>query len=126
MAKKILIIDDDPTIRMLLSVSLKAKGMECIEATDGQEGFREALIQLPDLIVMDLSMPNMNGFEACDRLRAHEKTRAIPILILSGESTSLNQEILSGALKANGFLAKPFDRAKLFDALAKVLPGFIQ
>ncbi len=125
MPKKALIIDDDPSLRMLLNMTLKSKGFECVEASDGQEGFRQALKTLPDLIVMDLSMPNMNGFEACDKLKGHEKTAKIPILILSGESTGLNRDLLGGTLKANGFLAKPFDRARLLEALGKIVPDLL-
>jgi CheY-like chemotaxis protein len=125
MSKKALIIDDDPSLRMLLNMTLKSKGFECVEACDGQEGFRQALKNLPDLIVMDLSMPNMNGFEACEKIRGHEKTSGIPILVLSGESTGLNREILEGSLKANGFLAKPFDRARLLEALGKIVPNLL-
>lgn len=122
MARKALVVDDDASIRLLVSVTLKSLGFECIEGEDGQEAFRLALKESPDFIVLDLSMPNVNGFEACERIRGHEKTKSIPILILSGESTQINREILGGALKANGFVAKPFDRAKLLAAVRDIFP----
>lgn len=122
MARKALIVDDDQSVRMLLHMTLKSKGFECTEAVDGQEGFRTALKIAPDLIVLDLTMPNMNGFEACEKLRGHEKTAKTPILVLSGETTDLNRDILSGTLRATAFIPKPFDRATVLEAVARIFP----
>ncbi|MEW6776123.1 MAG: response regulator [Bdellovibrionota bacterium] len=111
--KRILLIDDDDNIRKLVRFALKNLDVDFMEASDGQEGYRTALKEVPDLIILDLSMPNMNGFEACQKLKEHEKTGHIPIIVLSGESTDMNKEIVTGALKANAFLGKPFDRKQL-------------
>jgi len=111
--KRILLVDDDENIRTLVRLSLKNLDVDFLEATDGQEGYRTALKEIPDLIILDLSMPNMNGFEACQKLREHDKTSQIPVIVLSAESTDMNKEIVTGALKANAFLAKPFDRKQL-------------
>lgn len=119
--KRVLLIDDDDNIRKLVSFSLKPLGLECIEATDGKEGFRTALKEVPDLILLDLSMPNMNGFEACEKLKGNDKTAHIPIVVVSAEASDLNKQIVTGALKADRFLAKPFERAALVEIVKDVL-----
>ncbi|MCB0218470.1 MAG: response regulator [Chrysiogenetes bacterium] len=119
--KRILLIDDDDNIRKLVRFSLKSLGVECIEATDGQEGFRTALKELPDLILLDLSMPNMNGFEACEKIKGNDKTAHIPIVVVSAEATDLNKQIVTGALKADRFLPKPFERANLVEIVQDIL-----
>lgn len=119
--KRVLLIDDDDNIRKLVTFSLKAMNLEFIEATDGKEGFRTALKELPDLILLDLSMPNMNGFEACEKIKGNEKTAHIPIIVVSAEATDLNRQIVTGALKADRFLAKPFERAALVEVVEDVL-----
>lgn len=119
-AKRILLVDDDDNIRKLVRFSLKPYKLEFLEAADGQEGFRMALQNVPDLIILDLSMPNMNGFEACQKLKEHEKTGHIPIIVLSAETSGLNQQIVTGALKADAFLGKPFDRQNLIDTVTRV------
>lgn len=119
--KKVLLIDDDDNIRKLVSFSLKPLGLEFIEATDGKEGFRTALKEQPDLILLDLSMPNMNGFEACEKIKGNEKTAHIPIVVVSAEATDLNKQIVTGALKADRFLAKPFERAALMEIVEDLL-----
>ncbi|MCW5829395.1 MAG: response regulator [Deltaproteobacteria bacterium] len=109
----ILHIDDDSNIHMLVKFALANVDAEIITARDGQEGFRRALKDSPDLIILDLAMPGMNGFEACEKLKEHEKTKGTKILVLSGSDTEVNREIVLGNLKADAFLAKPFDRRQL-------------
>ncbi len=110
---KILHIDDEEPMHMLVKHSLANVKAEIIHAYDGQEGFRTALKERPDLIILDLAMPKMNGFEACQKLKEHEKTSNTKILVLSGSDTEVNRQIVTGTLFADAFLAKPFDRRQL-------------
>ena len=110
--EKILIVDDDEKNRLLFKVILKKEGYETIEAKNGQEGVEKALSENPDVILMDVMMPVMDGFTATETLKNDERTKYIPIIIL----TALNEreEKLKGIEKgANDFLTKPIDTKEL-------------
>lgn len=83
MAQKILIVDDDPDLVEAVSIILESKGYEVVAAYDGVEGLKRARSENPDLIVLDVMMPNKDGYEVCKELKADEKYRAIPILLLT-------------------------------------------
>jgi len=83
MAQKILIVDDDPDLVEAVSIILESKGYEVVAAYDGVEGLKKARSENPDLIVLDVMMPNKDGYEVCKELKADEKYRAIPILLLT-------------------------------------------
>ncbi|MBN1934767.1 MAG: response regulator transcription factor [Anaerolineae bacterium] len=109
MSIKILVIDDDPELAQLLLQSLQPKGFEAFSASNGQEGLRIAYELHPDLIVLDLMMPAMDGWNACRRLR---EIADIPILILTALST---EDALqrSFQLGADDFMTKPFSLKEL-------------
>jgi CheY-like chemotaxis protein len=118
---RVLVIDDEPSIRHILRFSLEAHGYEVIVAEDGQRGVAMARRQHPDVIVLDLMMPVMDGHTVLDVLRADEKTRYLPVVVLS----ALTQQAVKDRCHAQGvasFIAKPFDpsdvAAALRDALA--------
>ena len=83
MAQKILIVDDDPDLVEAVSIILESKGYDVVAAYDGVEGLKRARSENPDLIVLDVMMPNKDGYEVCKELKADEKYRAIPILLLT-------------------------------------------
>ena len=90
---KVLIVDDDPSIRMLVSNMLRSNGFGSIVAADGLEGLNKARLELPDLILMDVNMPSMNGIEACRSLKQDPKTASIPVIfmtMLSSDSDRMN------------------------------------
>src|SRR5260370_19928909 len=82
----VLVIEDERALTDVLSYNLKREGYEPIVAHDGQEGLRKAQTLLPDLIVLDLMLPVLDGLEVCRELRAGERTRDIPILILTANA----------------------------------------
>ena len=84
-APRVLLIDDDAAMRMLCSVSLRALGIEVIEAEDGAHGLELVRRERPDLVLLDVSMPGLDGFEVGEMVRRHRKTRHIPLMFLSGE-----------------------------------------
>ena len=84
--KKILIVDDDPRIRMLLSDFMTIKGYETVTAKDGLEAVEKALQSTPNLIFLDILMPEMDGWQTVAQLRLHEKTRDIPVVMLTAQS----------------------------------------
>jgi CheY-like chemotaxis protein len=114
----VLLIDDDVAIRTLCSVSLRGLGIEVIEAEDGAKGLKLAQRLCPDLVLLDVSMPGLDGFEVGEIVRRHRKTRHIPLMFLSGEA---DNDARARELGAIACLAKPFDPAALSSLIATVL-----
>src|SRR5579859_3836240 len=83
---RILIIEDERALTDVLTYNLQREGYQTIVAHDGQEGLRKAQMQLPDLILLDLMLPVMDGLAVCRSLRSHEATRHIPILMLTAKA----------------------------------------
>ncbi|MEW5744268.1 MAG: response regulator [Nitrospirota bacterium] len=110
--KKILIVDDTADTVDLLRKRFRAEGYDTAEASDGEEGLRKAREYLPDLIVLDVMMPRMNGLETCERLKAGEHTRYIPVLMLTakGEVADKVRGLDTGA---DDYITKPFDYKEL-------------
>jgi pilus assembly protein CpaE len=111
-ADLILLVDDEEQIRKLLESSLLRRGYEVAVASDGIEALRQIRTKLPDLIVTDVNMPNMNGFELTRRLRADHRTARVPIVMLSARKQA--DDILTGyAEGADEYIAKPVEMAVL-------------
>lgn len=122
MNKVILIVDDDPKSLKLTGVLLKASGYEILEATDGEQGVELAREEKPDLILMDIMMPRMDGYTACDAIKRDEATKGIPVVMLTAIDYVLNKE-LAVRMKADGYLTKPFNRQHLLDEVNRYLPA---
>ena len=109
--KRILIVDDSPTVLMWQKQLLKFEQYETITACDGEEGVRVAREERPDLILLDVSMPKMDGFEACRALRAAPETQNIPILMVTTHS-EMGNVIAGFEAGCNEYLTKPLDRSE--------------
>ncbi len=109
----ILIVDDSRTAIAVLKKTLEPTGYTIISAADGEEGIDMAKLHQPDLILMDVIMPGLNGFQATRILRKEESTKNIPIIIISGNEQA-TEKFWGLRVGANGFLAKPVNRAELF------------
>ena len=118
--RSILIVDDTDANRAVLTDWLGAIGFETIEASDGAEALEVAATAKPDLILMDIKMPVMNGFEATERLRAMDEFRDVPVLALSASVTAEVEE-KSRKAGANGFVAKPIDQDELIHLIGRSL-----
>lgn len=114
--RKILLVDDSETVLQMEQMMLESDGYEFITARDGEEGVSKALDHKPDLILMDVVMPKMDGFEAVRRLREHRDTRRVPVVMVTSkaEAESLEAGYVCGC---NDYIVKPIDRLEL---LAKV------
>ena len=109
---RVLVVDDESKNRELLKDLLEAHGHQVSEAVDGQEGLSATIEGLPDVVLLDVMMPNLDGLEVCRRLKATPKTAAIPVLLVT--SLSARKERLEGIKAgANDFIAKPVDTADL-------------
>lgn len=118
--KKILLVDDSTTMLLMEQMVLGSNGYQILTAQDGEAGLRAALSHRPDLIVMDVVMPGMDGVEACRRLRANEATRETPILLVTtrSESAYVQEGLLSGC---NDYVLKPIDTNELLTKVKNLL-----
>ncbi len=120
MAKKVLIIEDYPATAEMISNILKTEGIDVVTAADGPSGLAKAKSAKPDLILLDIMMPEMSGFEVCEKLKADSGTSSIPIIIVSVRAAE--DSIKKGKeLGASEYISKPFDPFKLIEVVKKYL-----
>ena len=112
----VLIAEDDPSVGMTIELMLQAEGFRTLLASDGEEALRLATSELPDMILMDQTMPKVGGKQVLASLRAQTETCAIPVLILSGRSWGSSED-WPGA----EFLGKPFDSDELLLRIRQAL-----
>ncbi len=117
--RKILIVDDEPNVRKLLCTLLK-KNFTVLEAEDGRQAVDVACAEKPDLILMDIMMPKMDGYTSCYALKSEPATRSIPIIMLTAIDLKLNLQ-LSKEIGADGYITKPFNSRDLLDNIAHYL-----
>jgi len=110
--KKILVVDDEADFLHMVRSRLEAASYEVVTALDGEQGLQAALREKPDLILLDVSMPVMNGFEALRQLRNDSKTRNIPVIMLTAQADS-TAIMRSQDLKATDYFTKPFESEEL-------------
>jgi CheY-like chemotaxis protein len=120
MGKTILIVEDEPKNMTLTRDILKISGYETIEAVDGRQGVEKAKSARPDLILMDIMMPKMDGYAACREIKADPATKNIPVIMLTAVGYDLNKR-LAKQMGADGYVTKPFSRQQLVDAITLLL-----
>jgi two-component system, OmpR family, alkaline phosphatase synthesis response regulator PhoP len=120
MGNRVLIVEDERDIRELIVFTLQLGGVETHEAGNGEAGVAKAREVVPDLILMDVRMPRMTGFEACKVLKADPATKDIPIVFLSakGQVSEIQQGMESGALE---YILKPFAPDELLKQVQEIL-----
>jgi DNA-binding response OmpR family regulator len=122
MAKTILIVEDDPKSMTLTKDLLKISGYEAIQAVNGRQGVEMAKSKLPDLILMDIMMPEMDGYAACHEIKINTTTSKIPVIMLTAVGFDLNRK-LARQYGAQGYITKPFSHQDLVDAITALLPN---
>jgi two-component system phosphate regulon response regulator PhoB len=105
---RVLVIEDERDLAEVLTYNLEREGYEAVVAHDGQEGLRKAQTLLPDLILLDIMLPGISGTEICREVRAGERTRDIPIIIISARSEETDQ-VVGFSLGADDYVTKPFN-----------------
>ncbi|MGE5280100.1 MAG: response regulator transcription factor [Deltaproteobacteria bacterium] len=115
--KRILIIEDEREISHILKLRLESAGYEVLQAFDGEQGYKMAVGQKPDLILLDLILPQKGGLQVLDDLKADAKHRKIPVILITGLAQEL-EDVRKGALMADGYFLKPFDSLELMAAIA--------
>jgi len=121
MAKTILVVEDNSKDLTLIRDMLKVSGYETIEATDGKQGIELAKRNKPDLILLDIMMPEMDGYTACYAIKRDKATKAIPVIMVTGLDYSLNKK-LGKDLGADGYVTKPLVLQELLDVIHRFLP----
>ena len=119
-SRKILLVDDSETVLQMEQMILAKSSYELILARDGEEGVAKALTTQPDLILMDVVMPKMNGFEAMKQLRENAQTRSVPIVMVTSKAEAESME----AGYQNGcsdYIIKPIDRLELMTKVKNLL-----
>jgi diguanylate cyclase (GGDEF)-like protein len=112
MVETILIADDDSDIRRFVEINLRLEGFETISASDGEEAYKLAIEEGPDLVLMDVMMPGIDGFELCQRLRTDPRTATASIIMLTAKSLSADK-VVGLTAGADDYMIKPFDPLEL-------------
>jgi len=121
MAKgKILVVDDEIYIVHILDFSLGMEGYQVITALDGEQALEKARAEKPDLIVLDIMMPKLDGYETCKMLKSEDLTREIPVILLSAKGRNVDQKI-GFEVGADDYITKPFSPRKLVERINAIL-----
>jgi DNA-binding response OmpR family regulator len=128
MAHSILVVDDAENTRGILTYLLKNKGYSVRAATNGEDALRLIESAAPDLVVLDAMMPRLSGYEVCARVKAEERTRAIPVILLTAQPHEAGETVTrwKPELRPNEVMAKPFKIQELLariEGLLKPAPG---
>ncbi len=120
---KILIAEDERDIRDLIAFTLRFAGHEVVTASNGEEAWQSAIVEMPDLILMDVRMPRMTGYEACEKIKADERISHIPVVFLSakGQESEIRTGLEAGASE---YLLKPFAPDELTCRVNELLNRF--
>ncbi|HPL52936.1 MAG TPA: response regulator transcription factor [Bacillota bacterium] len=118
--QRILVIEDDTNIQELIKYNLEKNGYRVIVADNGVDGLKEAIANIPDLILLDIMLPGLDGLEVCKRLRMEKFTRKVPIFMLTAKSEELDK-ILGLELGADDYITKPFSIKELIARIRAVM-----
>lgn len=120
MKQKILVVDDEPDAVELIEFNLKAAGYDVVSANDGEEALKKARMTAPDLIVLDLMLPEVDGMEVCKLLRRDQKTSAIPVVMVTARAGEIDR-VLGLELGADDYITKPFSPRELVLRIKRLL-----
>ena len=117
---KVLVVDDEVYILHILDFSLGAEGYEVITAANGEQALEKAMLEKPDLIVLDVMMPKMDGYETCRKLKTLPETKHIPVLLLTAKGRDVDRKRGFDA-GADDYITKPFSPNKLIGRVQEIL-----
>jgi DNA-binding response OmpR family regulator len=122
-AKNILCIEDEPEMIDLIRLILSRRGFIVLGANSGEEGLKLIQEKHPDLILLDLMMPDMDGWEVYQKMKADEKTRQIPVIVVTARAQSIDKVLGLHIAKVDDYIAKPFSPQELLTSVENVLAG---
>ena len=120
MTMRILIVDDDADLIEGLRWYLEAEGFQVIAASDGEAAIETFRKERPDLVILDIMMPKMDGYETCKRLKSDDATRGIPVILLSAKGRNVDQK-MGFEVGADDYITKPFSPRKLVERINVIL-----
>jgi len=120
MVREVLVVEDEPDIRRLVVLHLERDGFRCRTAANGPDALREVKAAVPDLIILDLMLPELDGLEVCRRLRRDAATAAVPIIMLTAKSDEVDR-VVGLEIGADDYVAKPFSPKELVARVRAVL-----
>ena len=120
-SKQILCIEDETEMIDLIRLILGRRGFEVIGANGGTEGLRMVRENPPDLVLLDLMMPDMDGWEVYQQMKAEEKTRNIPVIVVTAKAQNIDRVLGLHIAKVDDYIAKPFSPQELMASVEKVL-----
>ncbi|MFA5388650.1 MAG: response regulator [Candidatus Omnitrophota bacterium] len=118
--KKILVVDDEEDILSILRLRLEANNYEVLTASDGQEGLDKARAEKPDLMILDLMLPKLDGYEVCRMLKLDEAYKTLPIIIVTAMAEQKYEDI-GGDMGADAYITKPFEPEILLNKIRELL-----
>ena len=119
--KKILCIEDEPEMIDLIKLILERKGFEVLGAVGGKEGLEVIRREMPDLILLDLMMPDVDGWEVFRQMRADEQMKDIPVIVVTAKAQSIDKVLGLHIAKVDDYVTKPFGPQELLRSVNKVL-----
>ncbi len=119
--KRILCVEDEQEMIDLIRLILARRGFEVKGATGGTEGLRMIREELPDLVLLDLMMPDMDGWEVYQQMKADEKTRGIPVIVVTAKAQNIDRVLGVHIAKVDDYITKPFSPQELLHSVEKVL-----
>lgn len=121
MPKKIVYIEDDFEMTYLIKMILERKGYEIISTNDGMEGFELIEKEKPDLVLLDLMMPNIDGWDIFHQLKSNENTNQIPVIVISAKAQPIDKVLGLQIAKVNNYISKPFKPQELLESIESIL-----
>ena len=118
---QVICVEDEPDMINLTKLILSRRGYNVIGAHGGQEGLRVIREQAPDLILLDLMMPDMDGWEVYHQIKADEKTRSIPVIVVTAKSQNIDKILGLHIAKVDDYITKPFNPTDLIESVERVL-----
>ena len=119
--KKIVHIEDEPDMIDLVKLILERKGYQVIGAAGGQEGLDAVREHVPDLVLLDLMMPDIEGWDVYQQMRAYDETKNIPVIIVTAKAQNIDKVLGLHIAKVNDYISKPFSPQELVEAIERVL-----
>lgn len=118
--KRVLLVDDEPSIVKMVGKRLEVEGFEVLVAMDGQDGLKKAQTEAPDLVILDLMLPKLNGYELCTMLKQDARFQKIPVVMFSAKAQE-KDERLGRECGADAYVRKPFQAPELLAQIRKLI-----
>jgi DNA-binding response OmpR family regulator len=116
-----MVVDDEPDIARLINKIFERRGYRILVASDGEEAIERTIAELPDLVLLDIHLPKLSGWEVCKRLKADPRTKGIPIVLMTAAGSTIDDATAGMAIGADEYLVKPFVREVLIHNVERLL-----